>query len=68
MTTMVWGEEVQDILGIGVPVDVLTLNVSTLDGPDVFGGKFEADVTQYCESVSINRGRSDNLAEFQSGS
>jgi hypothetical protein len=68
MTTMVWGEEVQVILGIGVPVDVLTLNVSTLDGPDVFGGKLEADVTQYCQSVSINRGRSDNLAQFQSGS
>lgn len=68
MTTMVWGEDVQVILGIGIPVNVFKLDVSTLDGPDVLEGKLEADVTDYVQSISINRGRSDNLAQFQSGS
>ena len=69
--TLAWGESIQVVLGIGIPVNIFTLNdpvLGLLDGVGVLDGNNEADVTEYVQSVSINRGRSDNFAQFSTGS
>jgi hypothetical protein len=68
MTTMVWGESIQVLLGIGVPANPFTLGTSVLGGTNLIGGDPTADVTSYIQSLNINRGRSDNFANFPAGS
>lgn len=67
MTTMVWGESIQVLLGIGVPANPFTVGTSLLDGTNLIGGDPTVDVTSYIQSLNINRGRSDNFANFGAG-
>ncbi len=51
-------------------LDVLTFGASTFGGDDVFGTEADAlyaDVSQELQSISIRRGRDDNLSSFSAG-
>lgn len=51
-------------------LDVIQFGLSTFDGTDVFAGAFDAlysDVSSRVQSLSIRRGRSGNLDQFQAG-
>jgi len=51
-------------------LDLLTFDLSTFDGTDVFAGTFDAlyaDVSDAVSSVSIRRGRDSNLTDFMAG-
>lgn len=66
-TTLVFGEQVQVFLSLGVIVDAFTLDTSTLNGSDVLDGTDVEDVAEFVQSVSINRGRSDQFSSFRAG-
>jgi hypothetical protein len=66
-TVLVFGEQVQVFLSLGVIVDAFTLDTSVLNGSDVLDGTDVEDVAEYVQSVSINRGRSDQFSSFRSG-
>ena len=64
MTPMAWGEEITVLMELGFPVNIFTLD-SAEDGvldEDIFGGTLVGDdVSQFCQEISISRGRSDQL-------
>jgi hypothetical protein len=70
MTPMAWGEEITVLMELGFPVNIFTLD-SAEDGvldEDIFGGTLVGDdVSQFCQEISISRGRSDQLQNFNSG-
>jgi hypothetical protein len=70
MTPMAWGEEITVLMELGFPVNIFTLD-SAEDGvldEDIFGGTLVGDdVSQFCQEISINRGRSDQLQNFNAG-
>lgn len=71
MATMAWGENVEVLLDIGAPVNAFTLNdpvLGLLNGTGVLEGQSTIDVSQWAQNVSIQRGRNDELAQYQSGS
>ena len=56
------------LMEVGFVVRKFTLDSSTLDGTDVLDGTLEGvDVTSYIKELSINRGRQDNLQDFNAG-
>jgi len=67
-TTLVFGEQVSVIAALGFIVREFTLNSSTLDGEDVLDGTLEGlDISEYVQSLSISRGRSDQFSSFRTG-
>jgi len=70
MTTMAWGENIVVLMELGFEVNVFTLD-SAEDGildSDYLGGTLVGDdVSQYCQEISISRGRSDQLQNFNAG-
>jgi hypothetical protein len=70
MTTLAWGENIVVLMELGFEVNVFTLD-SAEDGildTDYLGGTLVGDdVSQYCQEVSISRGRSDQLQNFNAG-
>jgi len=70
MTTLAWGENIQIFMELGFPVDPFTLDSATLGvlDTDIIGGAIVSDdVSQYAQEVSISRGRSDQLQNFNAG-
>jgi len=68
VATLVFGEQVTVLASIGFVGREFTLGTSTLDGEDVLDGTLDGiDVSPYVQSVSINRGRSDQFSAFRSG-
>lgn len=66
--TMPWGGTYQVLMQVGFIVRKFTLDSSTLDGSDVLDGTLEGvDVTEYVQELNINRGRTDNLQDFNAG-
>jgi len=67
---MAWGEEITVLMELGFPVNIFTLD-SAEDGvldEDIFGGTLVGDdVSQFCQEISISRGRSDQLQNFNAG-
>ena len=70
MTPMAWGEQITVLMELGFPVNIFTLD-SAEDGvldEDIFGGTLVGDdVSQFCQEISISRGRSDQLQNFNAG-
>ena len=70
MTPMAWGEKITVLMELGFPVNIFTLD-SAEDGvldEDIFGGTLVGDdVSQFCQEISISRGRSDQLQNFNAG-
>jgi hypothetical protein len=70
MTTMAWGENIVVLMELGFEVNVFTLD-SAAEGvldSDYLGGTLVGDdVSQYCQEISISRGRSDQLQNFNAG-
>jgi hypothetical protein len=65
---MKWGETVKVLLDVGFLADAFTLDSSTLDGTDVLNGSTDfVDITEYVQSVNINRGRATQLDTFNAG-
>jgi hypothetical protein len=67
-TTLVFGEQVSVIAALGFIVREFTLDSSTLDGEDVLDGTLDGlDISEYVQSLSISRGRSDQFSSFRTG-
>lgn len=66
--TMPWGETIKVDVDAGFIVNAFTFGTSQFGGVDVLTGLTEfRDVTEYVTSVSISRGRSDQLSTFSPG-
>lgn len=67
--TMAWGETISVIMETGVPVDGFTIGSATLGviGEDFIGGTFLVDITEFVTGISISRGRTDQLQQFNAG-
>jgi hypothetical protein len=67
-TTLVFGEQISVIAALGFTVREFTLNSSQLNGDDVLDGTLEGlDIAPYVQSLTINRGRSDQFSSFRAG-
>ena len=65
---MPWGGVYTVLMEVGFVVRQFTLDSSILDGTDVLDGTLEGvDVTSFVKVLSINRGRQDNLQDFNAG-
>ena len=70
MTTMAWGEDIQIFMELGFPVNPFTLDdaaLGVLDEDFLDGTLIGDDVSPYAQEVSISRGRSDQLQNFNAG-
>lgn len=70
MTTLAWGENITVLMELGFEVNVFTLDSATdgiLDSDYLDGTLIGDDVSAYCQEISINRGRSDQLQNFNAG-
>jgi hypothetical protein len=70
MMTMAWGEDIQILMELGFPVNPFTLDdavLGVLDEDYLDGSLIGDDVSQYAQEVSISRGRSDQLQNFNAG-
>lgn len=66
--TAPWGQTYKVLLDTGLLQDAFELDSSVLNGTDVLDGSTNfADVTEYVLSVSIRRGRPDQLATMPIG-
>lgn len=62
---MPWGGTYTVILQVGFIVREFKLDSSTLNGTDVLDGTLEGvDVTEFVQEISITRGRTDSLQDF----
>lgn len=70
-TQMKWGEEITVLMELGFEVNYFTLDDDTLgilDGEGYLDGTLLGDdVSAYCQSISISRGRPDQLQNFNAG-
>ena len=67
-TTLVWGETLTVTMELGFLVRKFILDTSLLDGTDLLDGTLEGVFVEgFVQSISITRGRSDNLANFAAG-
>jgi hypothetical protein len=67
-TTLVFGEQISVIAALGFVVREFTLDSSQLNGDDVLDGTLEGvDIAPYVQSLTINRGRSDQFSSFRAG-
>ena len=63
-----WGETLAVKLDVGFLTDIFKLDSSTLDGTDKIEGTTDfVDITQYVQSININRGRNSQLDPFNPG-
>ena len=70
MTTMAWGENIQIFMELGFPANPFTLDdavLGVLDEDFLDGTLIGDDVSQYAQDLSISRGRSDQLQNFNAG-
>jgi hypothetical protein len=70
MTTMAWGEDIQIFMELGFPVNPFTLDdavLGVLDEDYLDGTLIGDDVSPYAQEISISRGRSDQLQNFNAG-
>jgi hypothetical protein len=70
MALMAWGENLQIFMELGFPTQVFTLDSATdglLDADFLDGTLVGEDVSAYAQDVSISRGRSDQLQNFNAG-
>jgi hypothetical protein len=66
--TAVWGEVLKVNLDVGFKTNIFKLDSSTLDGTDALEGSTDfVDITEYVQSITINRGRSNQLDTFSTG-
>lgn len=66
--TMYWGETLKVLLDVGFLADTFKLDTSVLNGTDTLNGSTSfVDITQYVQSVNVNRGRSSQLDVFNPG-
>jgi hypothetical protein len=67
-TTLVFGEQISVIAALGFVVREFTLDSSQLNGEDVLDGTLEGvNIAPYVQSLTINRGRSDQFSSFRAG-
>lgn len=70
-TTLGWGEQVTVLMELGFPIDYFTLDDATLgqlDGTGYLDGQtLGDDVSEYCQEIKIDRGRPDQLQNFNAG-
>jgi hypothetical protein len=67
-TTLVFGEQVSVIAALGFVGLEFTLDSSQLNGEDVLDGTLQGiDISQYVQSLTISRGRSDQFESFRAG-
>lgn len=69
-TTLPWGEEVTVLMELGFPVGGMALDdpeTAALDTAILDGSLIGDDVSSYCQSIKIARGRPDQLQNFNSG-
>lgn len=66
-TVLKSGEQVAVIMELGFSIDAFTLDTSQLNGLDVLDGTLGTDVAEYVQSLSISRGRSSQLDQFDAG-
>lgn len=67
-TTLVFGEQITVLAELGFIVREFQLDSSTLDGDDVLDGTLEGlDISEFVQSLSISRGRSDQFSSFRAG-
>lgn len=63
-----WGETLAVKLDVGFLTDIFKLDSSTLDGPDKLEGTTDfVDITEYVQTININRGRNSQLDTFNAG-
>ena len=70
MATMAWGENIQIFMELGFPVNPFTLDdavLGVLDDDYLDGSSIGDDVSGYAQDISISRGRSDQLQNFNAG-
>lgn len=66
--TMKWGEVIKVLLDVGFLADGFRLDFSTLDSTAILDGTTSyVDITNFVQSVNINRGRSNQLDTFSPG-
>ena len=64
----IWGETLAVKLDVGFLTDVFKLDSSTLDGTDKLEGTTDfIDITEYVQTININRGRNSQLDTFNPG-
>lgn len=70
-TTLAWGEQITVLMELGFEVNKFTLDdpvLGVLDGEGRLDGTLIGDdVSEYCQQVTINRGRPDQLQNFNAG-
>lgn len=69
-TTLGWGEDVEVLVEFGFPVNVFTLDSAEdglLDEDYLDGTLIGDDISEFCKSVSVKRGRPDQLQQFNAG-
>ena len=70
MATMAWGENIQIFMELGFPANPFTLDdavLGVLDEDYLDGTLIGDDVSPYAQDISISRGRSDQLQNFNAG-
>jgi hypothetical protein len=70
MAVMAWGEDIQIFMELGFPVNPFTLDdaaLGVLDEDYLDGTLIGDDVSAYAQEISISRGRSDQLQNFNAG-
>ena len=70
MAVMAWGENLQIFMELGFPVNAFTLDdaaLGVLDEDYLDGTLIGDDVSPYAQEISISRGRSDQLQNFNAG-
>ena len=68
VTTLVFGEQISVVAGLGFVGLEFTLDTSTLNGEDVLDGTIlGVDISHYVRSLTVNRGRSDQFSGFRAG-
>ena len=70
MALMPWNEDIQVFLELGFRVNQFTIGSATLGviGEDVIGGEpVIPDITEFVKDISISRGRTDQLQQFNAG-
>lgn len=69
-TTLPWGEQITVLMELGFPVNPFTLDsasLGVLDTNALDGSLLGDDVSEYCQTINIRRGRPDQLQNFNAG-
>ena len=64
----IWGETLKVNLDVGFKTNIFKLDSSLLDGTDTLEGSTEfVDITEYVQNITINRGRTNQVDTFNTG-